>query len=383
MASRNWREADPRGGHGALPSSVEAVVDRTRLALATTRWAESALIFTAALSVMLAAISTGGDELARLDSWGLAVTGGLLAALSWRIGHHLGLVEVARALDERLRFRGALITALEIERRDPGSPMGRALRSRVLSRLRLGEAIHAVMPPIALPLVAPLAGAGLLAFALERAPGGEELLRVDLAPLVSQLEGFTADTHAAWEEGTLDAATAGELLALRRRLRRLAADLSRSDLDRESTREELERLDRDLVDLGPRIQEEAKLAEALESMRPWLDAARMALEEGEGSGGPGGSGSAGGTESPGGPEASDARSEGPVAAGGSSASPSPVEGGATSAGGSSAPPGIPDAGDPEPGSSAGAWWRAEYDEVVAGWIEYRRARGLDRSSGGD
>lgn len=378
MTGHNWREADPRGGHGAPPPTVAGVIERTRFAIAATRWAESVLIGIGAGCVLLATISVGGDPLADLDCWGVALLGALVAALSWRIGHGLDGAEVARRLDERMRYRGALVTAFEVESRDPDNPIGRVLRRRVLGRLRQGEAVGALMPPIALPLIAPLAGAGLLAFVLERAATEDVVGTVDLAPLVGELEGLTADTQAAWEEGVLDAETARELLALRRRLRTLASELTRSSADPAATREALEELDRDLVALAPRVQTERELAEALEKMRPWLDAARMSFPETptderpkrSAAGGRGGSGTEGNGEGSAAP-APGAEGESPVAAaagGGSdpagSGTTGPLDGGAEP---------LPGA-EPEPGSTAGRWWGEEFDEIVASWIEQRRTR---------
>jgi len=349
---------------------VASVVRRTRLGLSAARWGESVLLGVAAMCLTLAVARIEGAGPDSLEIWAVALLAGAFAGAAWRLAHRLDEHGVARAIDRRLRHRGALVTAFEIEERNVQTPLARILCARVLGRLRTREALQALAPPIVLPLVAPLAAVALLALALERGRADGTAGPVDMRAAVEELEGLTLQALTARDEGAVDTETVGELLTLRRRVESLAAAVARGDEAPETTLAEVEALDRELGALAPRVRREPEIAGMLEAVRPYLDAARMGLSS------PG--------EEPG-------AGEGGI--GGDSGGASLTEGGEHGTmSGSDVPGAVADPGDlrderagSEAGSIAGSWWAADYDDIVARWIEILRDehRERDRSPNPD
>ena len=369
-----WRDADLRGGSGIRPTSVASVVRRTHLGLSAARWGESVLLGVAALCLMLAVARIEGVGPGSLEIWSVALLAGALAGASWRLAHRLDEHEVARAIDRRLRHRGALLTAYEIEQRDVRTPLARILCARVLGRLRTREALQALAPPLALPLVAPLAAAALLALVLERNRADGTAPPVDMSAAVQELEGLAVQALAARDEGAVDSATVRELITLRRRVESLAGAVGRGEKAPEKTLEEIEALDRELGALVPRVRRDPEIAGRLEAGRPYLDAARMGLS--------------GSRREPG-------AGEGEIGGESGGASLTGGEGHGTMTGSSDPgthPETVAEPRDPsderaasEAGSIAGSWWAEEYDEIVARWIEILRDehREHDRSPNPD
>jgi hypothetical protein len=372
MQRTSWRERDLRGD-GPVPSSVGGVVHRTRLALFVARCGESALFGAAALLTTLAALTVGDVSLARIDTWIVALLSALACGLAWGLEHRRSAGDVAHELDRRLRHQGGLVTAYELEGERAETPMTRLLRGRVLARLRPGDALRAMLPPLPLPVAAPLVGAGLLALAIEsrRAPEGPVTdlgaLAQGLVAVIDGLESDVQDADAAGDEG-VDTRTLRDVYdvvtrarGLQRRADQLATEPARAE-------HELEALDHDLASLSARLADEPALRDQLEDARNWVDAARMGLaavtdsadaREGSGTGE--------------GTAVTEAGGDGTMSAASGEGTLSPLRPGAD-------PPDPADAegaGDDsetarDSGTVAGSFWPPEYDGIVSGWIELLR-----------
>lgn len=390
MARATWRSADLRGDPGR-PGSVSAVVRRVHRGLEAASWGESALLGAAALLGTLAAAVVSGAELARAATWGVALVGAAAAGGSWRLEHRSSVRGVALALDRRLRHQGALVTAWELERRGAASSgLGAAVRARVLERLRAGEAVRALLPPLLLPLAAPFLAAVALALALEtrgrEAAGGGDLGALGHG-LAEALAGAHLAVLEAGEVGAIGSSDARDALATVRRVQVLGRDLEGPGERAEAA--EVDRLSSELagiqrrLDVGP--PEGRRLAAELDELRPWLDAARAELARREAAAAPRSLGGAGGAE-PGGAEGGDAGGPADGAGavpGGSGDAPGPVNRMApTPSDGTMAGPvertpdpiaPVPAPGDPEAGTIAGAWWPPEHDEIVRRWVDARAA----------
>lgn len=368
---RTWRESDLRGSHGPPPVSVTAVVRHVHLALAAARWGESVLFLVAGLCVTLAAAAVSGASLERWDVWAAALLGGACAGLSWGIEHFEKPLDVARALDSRLRHLGGLVTAYELENRGERTSMAGLVIDRTRARLRAREAVRALFPPLALPVAAPLLGAGLLALALEsRKPDVPEQL--DLAAwtrgMVAALGSSYDDALNADEDGSLDGATARDVIRVVNRLEDLERRAATLQERPDDALRELRTVDEALAELTPRLAGQPELAQRMEAARNWLDTARMGLAAAAGAGPEGGpEGGAGGTETAAAGEGTMAGSteRGEGAAGVVAPDAGGVEGGPPETGAV-----VPAAADA--GTTAESWWPAEYDRIVASWIELRR-----------
>lgn len=368
MPVRTWRDADLRGGHGSPPTSITSVVRHAHLALAVARWGESFLFLAAGLCLTLAAAALSGAALDRPGAWVVAALGGLCAGAGWGIEHFQRPAAVARELDRRLRHQGGLLTAFELEREQVVTPMALLVVRRECARLRTREAVRVMFPPLALPVAAPLVGAALLALALSRSQP-ELPAALDLGQLT---RGMLAAVGSAYEDGlnadgdgSLESGVGREVMdAVReiQRLEQLAGALQERPAE---AREELERLDRRLAELTPRLARDPELAGRVDAARNWLDAALMGLEDAGSSAG----------QSPGsGPDLTAGSADGTMAssAGGGAGGADP-SGPDVPAGGEDAAqsrPELPFAG--EAGTTAESWWPPEYDGIVAGWIELRR-----------
>jgi hypothetical protein len=244
----------------------------------------------------------------------------------------------------------------------------RASGRRVLARLRPSEALRSLLPPLALPVAAPLLAAGALALVLDvrRRPepdeGGGDLAVLG-AGLATALEPTSEQALAAADAGALSSARLRTVLDLASRARRLGARLAEPGAAR-ALADELEALDADLGRLAAETAGDRALARELEGARAWLDAARRSLPRApEVAGGEAGSAlAARGTEG----TMPDRAGTSP-----SSAADRPPERS------SPPPPGPRSASDavpapPERGTAAGRWWPREDDALVAAWIEARQ-----------
>jgi len=309
----------------------------------------------------------------------LAGFGFLLASLAWAREHRRGSRWIARALDRRLRFAGALYTAYEIEERavarEAMGELEELVLGRVLARLRPAEAIRAMFPPLFLPIAAPVLSAGFLVLTLEeRRPG--EAFDVDVAGLssemVSAVGALGADALNAREEGSLAPRDAEELLEVWNRMkgmdRRLAEGRRIDELERGALLSDLEGVEASLARLVGRMDEDPELRSRLETARNVLEAIRsgLALKGGSTADSEADPGSRGV------PPGVDSRTPNALASTGSG-----EEG---TIPGSSSPTGVPNeppAGDDPPVSrpselvGAGRFWPASYDRLVTAWVQAR------------
>ena len=357
MSPRDERSRGPRA------TSVRAVVSSVRLGLRIARAAESLLVGLAAALILCAAAAASELELGAAA--GLALLCGLCAAASWWLEHPVAAERTARELDLCLRHHGALTTAYELEGHARAlAPLEQLVQARVLARLRLDEAVRALFPPLFVPVAAPVAAALLLFFVREAQPVGEPVA-VDYSALASGLERalsmstLTAESAGLAgedEDGGLSSAQAQEIfsaLHARSTLPFQAEDWRR---DPAGLAAKVTALDAELSELLARVERESELAEHIEAARPWLDALRAGLAaEAATAGGPGSAGQAG----------SGGTNQGTI-------------GGSSPARASSAPapnPSIASEPGPAPGlgTQAGTWWPAEYDGLVARWVELSRA----------
>ncbi len=363
MRDRTWRERDLRQAQGPVPATVGSVVQRTHFALGGARLGEGVLIGVGAMMITLAAHALAGGDAQHVEAWFVALLCGALCGITWRMEHRQSSHDVARALDDRLRHQGGLVTAYELEAQADNSPMGRLLVSRVLVRLRTREALRAMFPPLALPVAAPILGVACLALALEFAP------REDEAVEISGLATGMAATLDAVERELLDAGAGDglahdverELLAIARQARDVQRRADRGQADPKEVERALDELEGALHDVAPKVAQDARMRALVDDARNWLDAARMEVASAaDGSGAEGGAGAgadeAGGSSAPPG-----AGSVTPAAPDGTMSTPpdSAVESMSPQARGDS-------------GTVAGRTWPAEYDAIVAGWIESRR-----------
>ncbi|MEQ1895372.1 MAG: hypothetical protein ABL998_22775 [Planctomycetota bacterium] len=356
MSLRGERARAPR------PASVRAVVSSVRLGLLLACAAESLLVGLAAALILCAAAAASGLALDAVT--GLAVLCGLCAAASWWLEHPVAGERTARELDLRLRHHGALATAYELEGRAQAlAPLEELVQARVLARLRLDEAVRALFPPLFVPVAAPAAAALLLFFVREARPA-QEPVAIDYGALAGGLEQALAMSTLTSEstgvegedqDGGLSGAQATEILAALHARAKLPFQAEDWRRDPAALAAKVDALDAELAALGARVERESELAAHLEAARPWLDALRAALAA----------------------EAGPAGASGSPGQAGSSGTAQGTIGGSSPAGTSSTSvpnPSIASEPGPAPlGTQAGTWWPAEYDGLVARWVELSRA----------
>lgn len=357
MSARDERSRATR------PASVRAVVARVRAGLRCAHAAESLLVGLAAALVLCAAAAASDLELGAAA--GLALLCALCAALSWWLEHPVAVERTARELDQRLRHHGALATAFELEGRGRElAPLEQLVQARVLARLRLDEAVRALFPPLFVPVAAPAAAALLLLFVQEARPARESVA-VDFGALASGLEraltmpaltSESAGLEGEDQDGRLSREQAQEIFAALQARAALPFQAEEWRRDPAALAAKVDALDKGLAQLLARVERGSELATHLEAARPWLDALRTGLAaEPSAAGGPGSAGQAG----------SGGTAQGTI--GGSS----PVSTSSTPA------PNPSLALEPGPapglGTQAGTWWPAEYDGLVARWVELSRA----------
>lgn len=306
-------------------------------ALVAARLAEAVLVGVAGACLALAASLLSGAELGAPDAWWTSALVAGLSGAAFAGARPLDREGTARLLDERFGLDGGVGTALEWERAGRPGRVGALLSAQLRSRLSPARAARGVVGLSLLPIVAPFAGAVVLAVArdgVERARGGPDV--ADLAAQLSDaLAGAGALAGAAGApgergEGAVRPEVARRLLALSRAAARLESAGSRAEVG--ALRAELDALDRELAADELR----ARLAEP----RALLDAVR--LRGGDlGSDGGAGAGLRPGT------------------------APSEVDGSAAAVGAVHAAP---------PGASPGRWWSADQDGLVGRWVEARRRR---------
>ena len=279
MGASSWREADLRGTPETPPASVGGVVRHARRGLLAARWGESVLLGVTGAFLTLASAVVSGAERSEAETIGVALLAGFLAAAAWRIEHRVHPDGVARRLDKRLRYQGALSTAYELEERGGAlSGLEELVRRRVLDRLRPHEARRALLPPLLVPIGALVAAGGILVLALESVRP-DPAVSVDVARLargvVDTLGPLGPDALEAGESGALETATVEELLDVWNRVRDLERRLVLGD--ERGTHAEAQAVERELAELARRLEQAPELRERLEAARTFLDAARMGL----------------------------------------------------------------------------------------------------------
>lgn len=316
-----------------------------------------ALCFGAAAGMGVAATALLGGVDKSLELCWLGVGVGSVAGATWLLGAPVQIERVARRIDRKLRFEGALVTAWEGER-EADSPSGLAalLSERVRLRLRKRDALAAVLPPLAPAVVVLLVGVAVLFLGLTREEARVE--KVDVASLVGAarerlvaarseaLEGLeSGDTETAEAQAMIDAVQALEAWTP------------------ESGASGLERLE-DALDQGAGIDPE--LALELERAKAQLEAARAELlRQNEGSSGTEGDPETAGSGASG-PEGLTPGGEDGMMTGSSGGSEGPTTED-TKDGDNSSPPSI---GDPlREGATFCAWWPDEYDGFVRAWVD--------------
>ena len=354
-----WRAL---GTGASPPASVAEVVLGVRSTIRLTRALECVLFFAAAVLLTRAAALVSGLEGAALPAvWALAAVCGALCAAAWWLEHPHGARATARALDERLRHDGALVTAFELETRTGRgpTPMEALVSAHVLARLCAREALRALVPPLVLPLAAPTLAALALLVANDalRTPPPREL---DYVALADGLERALAPGPLD-ETSELTHERAAELELVLQARAALPASAEAWREDPAAARAAVEELDGRLASLAQEVEPESELRDRLEQARVWLDALRMGLAQGSPGAGAAGSEATGLTN---------ASADGTIWR-----SPQPA----------AVPPTPPDPmaasdlpQDPDPatvGLQEGNWWPAEYDAVVARWLALSEAAG--------
>ena len=308
---------------GTVSAKVR-VAHHGRLALVA---AESALVGSAAAIATLAAgVAAGvdpGDPQLRV----VLALAGILGAGSWWMERREDAASVARAIDRRSGWDGALTTAFEAESAADPSPVAAALARSLAPRIAPGRF---------------LAGESRASIALLAAPC------LAAALLAAILEGRTTPSDPTAHGSSRRSSTAaslGRAADARDRALRLAGTPGIADVEADELRALAERAPR--IDGTALAELEAELARrerAIENSRSTSPGAGVASE--------GPDGTMGG-RAPGG--------EGPA--------PDPMR--------TPSSPG-PDAGGTARGAEGGVgaarWWPERYDGVVERWIEVRRRR---------
>lgn len=371
-----WHTRFARGD--AHPRSVAALVNAVRTSLRATLALECGLLFVAA--ALLARAAALHSEVGT-GAWPLAFLCGALCAAAWWLEHSETRAQTARLLDRRLRHDGALMTAYELEERraENGlSSMEQLVRVRVLARLHYAEALRAMFRPLFVPIGAPVVAA-LVLLLVEDARRGPPPVTADLGALVEGLaRALEAAALGARDEprasrDVADRQPARRILALR--VQELSAAFARGAPAAPHEAQRASELEARLADLDRRLSALLAGAEAegplrdderkrLEEGRVWLDALRMGSrpEPGAGAGAVAdGTGSGLGTAAGADGTISPLRSE-----------PSSMQD-VTSPTRSAAPVRAHASAAPVLGLQAGSFWPAEYDAVVARWVELSRA----------
>jgi len=365
--------ADRRGERAA-----GGVVDRVRRARrvhASARGAEAFLVAWAGACLALAAAALEADGRLSTAAWTAAAACGALGGASWWCAFRLGPAAAARAIDAGLRCGGALATAFEVGRRGPANELEALLERRVLERVPQRRAVRALVPRSPLPWVAFLGGACALALAVETARSGAA--DASVAPLAEAL----ADGLGRARAGVLDAIDRGEtdrlgdpqelllrLTDLERTARRAAAGADEPG-GAEAAAARVEAIERELDVLSDALAPAGDVARELEDARAWADALRLRRQRGAP---PGGTASGRAATADGAADEPASGGAEPPGAAANSLAPGPDAGRMA---GPREPPGAPGAraDRPERGVAGGTWWSPEYDAVVRGWVEARRA----------
>jgi hypothetical protein len=165
----------------SVASWVDAAARRARTFVAL----ESlALALAAAVVVIVAAVVSGAGAL-EPATFGAAAIGAVACATTWAVERSRERIEIARRVDRKLDQRGALVTAFEGERGGASNPFVRSLAQRVAAALSPKALERAIPWPSPAFAAAPLIAVAVLAFAIDRGP----LLSSSEAELVGRVAG--------------------------------------------------------------------------------------------------------------------------------------------------------------------------------------------------
>ena len=373
---------------------VRPLVRRAWHAVGMARTGEALLIALAAgLFAAAAALRSGVDSRGVL--WAVALLAALPMGAAWLLEQRPVPVAVARRIDRRLRLRGALVSAWEVEERG-GGQLGLLLGAELRRRLRLRQVLAAALPNSIALLALPLLGVVLLVLALEARPGPQDPL-VALSGTLSALSSALGEELSAalgeLDPGALSPLEREEVRRLEIEADRLAgrarSGLLEDDAQREGLLDAVERLRGELDRTAAKFENHPRLCEALEAGLALLDGleeppagrgAPTTPAEGEGAWG-----DTAATDSPpdrpGGKDGGGDRG-GPGLARGSGDGTIPPSVG-TSVGDEPLPPSPPTpprstppdlTGSPAPagGVALGAWWPEDFDSLVSAYVEERR-----------
>lgn len=331
-----------------LPEFVERALVRTKLAALV----EGVLLGATAGLGTAAALVLSKSEPWSAAGWVVQGVSALACAGTWWAEHWPTRAEVAARADRRLGFDGALVAAWERERE--GGGLGALLAARVVERLPADALARAAKRPALALAAGPLAALALflaLPKPVPALPEGVAELAGKVSVALGRAQGADGEASAELVElrGRLEAAAQGAAEAGQAAdaLERAAQVLENASLRAEGA---------DPVLLAGADLAKAALARLADAGRAPTGAKAGGLAPSES----GGSGSASGfgmQNEPaartmvGSPRGASDRATPP--------SPGPV-------------PAVPPAS--EVGTTAGRWWPAEYDDVVAAWRELAAGR---------
>ncbi|MBL8861340.1 MAG: hypothetical protein JNK02_04935 [Planctomycetes bacterium] len=314
-------------------SELLALERRAGRVHAVVRALECVAVGLASGALVLAAGLASGAELARDLILASAFVALLAVLLSWR-ERSPRTADVVQRADRAARLDGALAAALDAARRPraPAAELAALLVERVRAAVRAPDLVRAALPRTPLFLVAPLAGAALVLFALERRPG-------EAGPVRAGVGALRAAAALGRDLGDPEA-----VAVLEAALARLEAAPPGHQAEARAVAEASRALERLGRERGPS-----------DPLRAELEAARAALETGAAPGGaPAGSARPEGTGLAN--RGADGRMFGPPAGG----EPAPGAGGPVI--------GTPVAGGTGRGARSARWWPSRYDAVVEGYL---------------
>lgn len=346
----------------SIAELVDAAVRRARAGWASESFA---LGLCAALVVDVAAIASRADFDAPATLAAAAI-GGVACGAAWWVERCRDRIEIARRVDRHLAQNGALATAYELETRHVGfaphaaaATFARLITERALAALPERAVARGIPAPSPAFLAAPLIAAAVLAFALER----DSRLPSDLAELAGRVSMQLSSTSSSSAD---DAAAVERLHATAAQLANVAAQRRAEPAEISA---QLSQAERDLATLLADAPATAAARPELQAARDATSALLARLAERSGSG-PGNAGN---------PAADSGFDAGGASTLANDAAPRTMSGPprpADTVGSrdvTAAPQTNANDQSPrtEPGTIAGRWWPAQYDQVVASWLAAR------------
>ena len=349
-----------------IGASVPAIVRHAHNGARLARWGGAVLLGAGGLGLTLAAgeLSSGGVN--RVETWVVAAFVGVLVSASWLITTHKSTRETASALDRRLGFGGALLTAFESQENARAGELVDLLAAKVAARLSPSEALRAARPLTAFPIVSPFLAAAALALAMEATrPQADALPFVEMARAMS-------DKIALARGASLDALEAGKSAELGQQPTELPARLTEllSSAGKQETEwrrsppapadalESIESLERKLEEVVSELPTSNPLSNELRDLSNLLDAAALRARDVESADRRGETWRKAGKE--------------PLASTGPSGRIDEPESLRASTFGQPSVPTASSFQSRERAAGVANDWRPEYDEIVARWVEHIR-----------